>query len=81
MAVIGFLGSFCLYTMRVNMSLAIVCMVKDNTTTNYNTSVNVKCGTDELHVGQNTTIETVSSIIIPCFRILKSYWRISVFQY
>ena len=52
MAVISFLGSFCISTMRVNMSLAIVCMVKDNTTTNGNTSVNAKCEIEEL---KNTT--------------------------
>ena len=56
MAVIGFMGSFCMFSMRVNMSLAIVCMVRDNITDNDTTSVNVNCPTDEL----NNTAQIVS---------------------
>ena len=49
--------------MRVNMSLAIVCMVKDNITNNDNTSVRLKCGIEEL---KNATASVGTLLYLYC---------------
>ena len=48
LAVTGFVGFFCVYAVRTNMSVAIVCMVKQpNTTLTNGTDDQIECPQDD----------------------------------
>lgn len=60
MAVMGFFGFIFVYGLRVNLSVAIVCMVKkDNTTGNTSTNVS-SCGADDSNTSYSKNVSLFS---------------------